>query len=102
MTPEAIVGTGPDAKRKTLEGRGASLAAVAGMKDRGTNRIRAKVVASTGPETLRSFARDRAGEAAVACVDERGVHRGSARHEAIDRNIRDSAAADGPRSGARA
>ncbi len=29
MTPEAIVGTGPDAKRKTLEGRWASLAAKA-------------------------------------------------------------------------
>ena len=46
----------PKSKREKLEGRGpAGKTAVVGIKDRGTNEVRAKVVDSTDAETLQGF-----------------------------------------------
>ena len=57
-------------KRKQLTGHGpVGKAAVVGIKDRGSNRIAAKVVASTDKETLQRFVKDNADEGAVVYTD---------------------------------
>ena len=65
------------AKRKARKGRGpVDMTTVAGVKDRATNRVAAKVVRDTSAPTLQSFVRDHAGEAAVVYTDEHGAYRG--------------------------
>ena len=66
----------PKAKRKELTGHGTvGKTAVAGVKDRATNRVVAKVVPSTDARTLQSSVRDYAGEGTVIYTDERGGYR---------------------------
>ena len=81
----------PKAKRKELTGRGAvGKTAVAGVKDRATNRVAAKVVPSTDSRTLQSFIRDHAGEDAVIYTDEHGAYAGLAadfEHEAVNHSV---------------
>ena len=81
----------PKAKRKGLTGRGAvGKTAVAGVKDRATNRVAAKVVPSTDGKTLQGFVRDHAGEDAVIYTDEHGGYRGLAadfEHEAVNHSV---------------
>ena len=73
------------AKRKARKGRGpVDMTTVAGVKDRATNRVAAKVVRDTSAPTLQSFVRDHAGEAAVVYTDEHGAYRGLPRHEAVN------------------
>ena len=65
----------PKAKRKTLEGRGAvGKAAVAGAKDRTTNRVSAKVVAATDARTLQGFVRDVAAHGATIYTDDASAY----------------------------
>ena len=62
-------------KRKQLTGRGpVGKAAVVGIKDRESNRIAAKVVASTDKETLQRFVKDHADEGAVVYTDEASAY----------------------------
>ena len=81
----------PKAKRKELTGRGTvGKTAVAGVKDRATNRVAAKVVPSTDARTLQSFVRDHAGEGTVVYTDEHGGYRGLAadfEHEAVNHSV---------------
>ena len=67
----------PKAKRRELTGRGAiGKTAVAGVKDRATNRIPAQVVPSTDTPTLQGFVRSHAGEDAVTYTDDQGAYTG--------------------------
>ena len=73
------------AKRKARKGRGpVDMTTVAGVKDRATNRVAAKVVRDTSAPTLQSFVRDHAGEGAAIFTDEHGAYRGLPRHEAVN------------------
>ena len=61
----------PKARRKTLEGRGAiGKAAVAGAKDRATNRVNAAVVPATDGATLQGFVRANAETGATVYTDD--------------------------------
>ena len=67
----------PKAKRKTLEGHGAvGKAAVAGAKDRATNRVNADVVPATDGPTLQGFVRARAEAGAKVYTDDAAAYRG--------------------------
>ena len=75
----------PKAKRKTFEGRGAvGRAAVAGAKDRATNRVNADVVPATDGATLQDFVRANAEAGATVYTDDAAAYRGMAgfEHEA--------------------
>lgn len=76
----------PKAKRKALEGRGAvGKAAVAGAKDRATNRVNADVVPATDGATLQGFVRARTEAGATVHTDDAAADRGMAgfEHEAV-------------------
>ena len=65
----------PKAKREQLEGRGiAGKAIVAGVKDRGTNRIKASVIESTDKATLQGFIRDNVKDGAKVYTDDHGSY----------------------------
>ena len=79
----------PKAKRKTLEGRGAvGKAAIAGAKDRATNRVNADVVPATDGATLQGFVRARAEAGATVYTDDAAAYRGMAgfEYEAVARS----------------
>jgi len=76
-----------NAKRKELTGRGAvDMTPVAGVKDRETNKVRAKVVEATDAKTLQGFVRETAAPGATLYTDESGAYRGIAgyQHEAVN------------------
>ena len=80
----------PKAKRKELTGRGAvGKAAVAGAKDRETNRVSAKVVPGTDTKTLQAFVRERAEAGATVYTDDAAAYRGMAgfEHEAVNHSV---------------
>ena len=80
----------PKARRKTLEGRGAvGKAAVAGAKDRATNRVNADVVPATDGATLQGFVRARAEAGATVYTDDAAAYRGMAgfEHEAVKHSV---------------
>ena len=67
----------PKAKRRELTGRGTvGKTAVAGVKDRETNRVAAQVVQATDGDTLQTFVRDHAVKDAVVYTDEHGSYAG--------------------------
>ncbi len=76
----------PKARRKELSGRGAvGKSVVAGMKDRGSNKVRANVVGDTSAGTLQGFVRDNAEPGAMVYTDEAGAYQGMVEysHEAV-------------------
>lgn len=80
----------PKGKRNTLEGRGAvGKAAVAGAKDRATNRVNAAVVPATDGATLQGFVRARAEAGATIYTDDAAAYRGMAgfEHEAVQHSV---------------
>ena len=80
----------PKAKRKTLEGRGAvGKVAVAGAKDRATNRVNAAVVPATDGATLQGFVRANAEAGAKVYTDDASAYRGMAGfdHEAVKHSV---------------
>ena len=80
----------PRAKRKKLKGRGtAGKVAVAGIKDRSTNRVRAQVVSSPDAANLQSFVRGHVQAGTVLNTDEHGAYRGMAgfEHEAVNHSV---------------
>ena len=76
----------PKAKRKTLTGRGAvGKMAVAGMKDRATNRVVARSVPATDKPTLQRFVADHAAPGAKVFTDEASAYEGLPfDHEAVN------------------
>ena len=75
-------------RKKLRAGRGAvGKTAVAGAKDRDTNRVSAAVVSSTNRETLHGFVVDRAHPSATIYTDDHGAYRGMPfEHEIIRHN----------------
>lgn len=76
----------PKAKRKTLSGRGAvGKTAVAGVKDRATNRVVARSVSATDKPTLQGFVAQHAAPGAKVFTDEAGAYEGLPfDHEAVN------------------
>ena len=75
------------AKRKDLTGRGAvGKAAVAGAKDRATNRVSARTVRGTDTETLQGFVRETAKPGASVFTDDAAAYRGMGgfKHESVN------------------
>ena len=65
----------PKAKRKDTHGRGAvGKMAVAGMKDRATNRVTARSVPATDKPTLQRFVADHAAPSAKAFTDDASAY----------------------------
>ena len=65
----------PNAKRKTLQGRGpVGKTAVVGAKDRASNQVAAKVVRNADAATLRGFVLDHAAEGATVYTDDTPVY----------------------------
>ena len=79
----------PNRKRKTLEGRGAvGKTAIVGAKDRGTNEVKAEVVARTDKPTLQGFVGAAAAPDATIYTDEHGSYRGMPfTHEAVNHGV---------------
>ena len=77
------------AKRKALKGRGpVGKVAVAGAKDRATNRVSAAVVERTDAPTLHGFVAERAAPGATVYTDEHGAYRGLPfDHEAVNHSV---------------
>ena len=69
-----------NAKRKTLTGRGAvGKSVVVGVKNRGTNEVRAKAVTSTDAKTLQGFVRANTEPGATVYTDEAAAYAGLGR-----------------------
>ncbi len=78
-------------KRKELAGTGrgpVGKTAVAGAKDRTTNKISATVVDNTDKETLHGFVRDRVADGATVYTDEAAAYKGMPfEHESVNHSI---------------
>ena len=61
--------------------------AVAGIKDRPTNRVRARVVPDVTGETLRGFIADRTARGVTLYSDESGAYKGLANHESVKHSV---------------
>ncbi|MXW92056.1 MAG: IS1595 family transposase [Rhodospirillaceae bacterium] len=80
----------PKAKRKQLKGRGGhGKAVVAGVKDRGTNRIVARPVEATDGPTLQGFVREHVEPGAQVFTDDARAYRGMAGfdHESVNHSV---------------
>ncbi len=81
----------PKSTRKQLSGRGSvGKSVVVGMKDRGSKRVRAKVVGDTSASTLQGFVRENTETGAMVYTDEAGGYRGLAGdfgHEAVNHGV---------------
>ena len=67
----------PHSKRKALKGRGpVGKTAVAGVKDRRTNKVSAAVVEQTDAQTLQTFIEDRVHHEATVYTDEHAAYEG--------------------------
>ena len=80
----------PKSKRKELEGRGAvGKVAVAGIKDRASNQVRAKVVEHTDAETLQGFVRDSVKAGATLYTDDAAAYDGMLdfEHESVKHSV---------------
>ena len=80
----------PLSKRKELEGRGpVGKTAVAGIKDRLTNRVRAKVVLNTDKATLQGFLRDSVSAGAKVYTDDALAYDGMTEfeHESVKHSV---------------
>ena len=81
-----------NAKRKAQTGRGTvGKTAVAGMKDRDTNRVRAEVAATTDTATLEGFGARHARPGATVYTDEAAAYQGLSdlryRHESVRHSV---------------
>ncbi len=77
-------------KRKELTGRGAvDMTAVAGAKDRATNRVAARVVEHTDGPTLKGFVREHVQPGATLYTDEAVAYKGMPEfdHEAVNHSV---------------
>ena len=77
----------PRSKRKGLTGRGATgKTAIAGLRDRATGRVAAKVVEDTTSQTLQGFVTERTREDAQVYTDDATAYKGIARPHAAVRH----------------
>ena len=77
-----------NAKRKKLDGRGpVGKVAVAGVKDRATKRVKAKVVESTDSGTLQGFIRDSIQPGAKVYTDDASAYATLPNHEAVKHSL---------------
>ena len=78
-----------NAKREELTGRGpVGKTAVVGAKDRESNRVAAKVVASTDKDTLQGFVKDHAAEDATVYTDDAAAYESLPfDHEAVKHSV---------------
>ena len=91
----------PKSKRKALKGRGSvGKTAVAGAKDRATNKVSAAVVKATDAETLQGFVADRVDGDATVYTDDASAYNGlpfdheSVKHS-VGEYVRDAAHTNG-------
>ena len=74
--------------KKLRAGRGTvGKTAVAGVKDRATNQVRAQVVAGTDAETLQGFVRNHSEEGAMVYTDEHRAYEGLPNHESVKHSV---------------
>ncbi len=74
--------------RKLRAGRGpVGKAAVAGLRDRATNKVAAKVVADTTSETLQGFVTGHTAEGAKVYTDEALAYKGLPNHESVKHSV---------------
>ncbi len=81
-----------NAKRKELTGRGTvGKAAVAGVKDRETNRVAARRMEATDASALQTFVRDHVEPGATLYTDEAAAYRGMSEytHEAVNHSVKE-------------
>ena len=74
--------------KKQRAGRGTvGKTAVAGIKDRATNRVRAQVVAGTDAATLQGFVRSHTDDGATVYTDEHRAYEGLPNHESVRHSV---------------
>jgi len=74
--------------KKAKAGRGTvGKTAVVGIKDRGTNKIKAQVVERTNQETLQNFVNENREEGATVYTDEHGGYVGLENHESVKHSV---------------
>jgi transposase-like protein len=77
-----------NAKRKTLTGRGTvGKTAVAGIKDRASNQVQAKVVANTKSETMSRFIMEHVEPGAVIYTDDALTYHALPNHETVKHSV---------------
>ena len=91
------------AKKKLRAGRGpVGKTAVAGVKDRATNQVSAKVVEKTDAETLQGFVKQNAKAGATVYTDEAAAYQGLPKHETCNHSageyVKDQAHTNGMES----
>ena len=75
-------------KRRTLTGRGGvDKVAVAGVKDRASGKVQAKVVESTDGPTLRGFVQDNGADGATIYTDEAAAYSGLPNRESVKHGV---------------
>lgn len=75
-------------RRERITGRGAvDKATVAGIKDRASGQVAARVVETTDAATLQGFVADHADGAAQVFTDDHPAYRGLARHETVAHSV---------------
>ena len=76
------------ASERLHAGRGSvGKTAVAGVKDRATNRVSAAVVPATDGATLKPFVRSRVAQEAEVYTDEHGAYHGLPRHRTVKHSV---------------
>ncbi|MDE2759236.1 MAG: IS1595 family transposase [Paracoccaceae bacterium] len=75
-------------KDKLKAGRGTvGKTAVVGVKERDTNKIKAKVVSNTKKETLQDFIADNVSDEATVCTDENKSYKGLKNHKTVNHSV---------------
>ena len=77
-------------RKKTRKGRGAvGKTAVAGIKDRATNQVRAKVIKDTDAKTLQGFVSDHTEDGSTVYTDDATAYKGlkKRRHETVKHSV---------------
>ena len=90
MSPilEASGGICPGPKRKALTGRGSTgKTAVVAVRDRATNRVRARVVENTDKPTLQGFVSENSEPGTMVYTDEAKAYEGLPNHLAVKHSV---------------
>ena len=75
-------------RRERIHGRGGvDKTAVAGIKDRATGKVTAKVVAATDGPTLRGFVTEHSAHTAMVYTDDHKAYSGLPRHQAVKHSV---------------
>ena len=75
-------------RRERIHGRGGvDKTAVAGIKDRATGKVTAKVVAATDGPTLRGFVTEHSAHTATVYTDDHKAYSGLPRHQAVKHSV---------------